>query len=312
MGNFTTPKNQLDIKQEMSLANMMLSLKDPAVFLGIMYFISFIITLPIALKYRGGVLNYAEFLLVSIVAIGLVHIFINWLYYLTVTIPLIMSVIFFVVGWIMWLFTPFIGGIIDIFFSALNFALTSVFNFSYSGGGTLNYFSEFMTRFSQTLMAIGGALWWLVKKAKDIDYKALAVYLVSLSLFGIISGFLSTPGLVMFLVVWAVVDLKIRGDKNIPEMQTIFKVIATIAILFNAYSARLINNAIIFQPLGGGTFDSIAYENFLKLYNIGLAILMLLCTWFPNKIIDMLPDKARIYIDLIYKRVSFIKIKANL
>jgi len=294
-------------KQTTFLADILLKIKEPAIFLGVIYLISFILILPFALKTSGGGLTQAKILLIATIAIGLVHILLNWLYGLVVAIPLVMSVIFFIFGGLLWLFAPLSGVILDLVVKMIFGLFDAIVGGAFSLSESVGYLIEFTSRCGQTIMVLAGGLWWLVQKAKDINYKAIAIYLIALAIYGIFSGVTSISGLLMFLVIWTVIYFKISGDGQLHDLKTVFKVVATIAIVFGVFSIKVVDTSYIFYH--SSSFDTLAYNNFLKVYKLGLAVVLLTCTWAPSKVVKILPEGFKKYINLISKYTDFIKIK---
>lgn len=290
-------------KSTMFLADFLLKTKQPAVFLGVIYLISFILILPFALKTSGGVLTQAKLLLIATIATGLVHILLNWLYCLVVAVPLVMSAVLFIIGGLIWLFAPLNGIILDLVFKMVFGLFEAIVGGAFSFSGSIGYLIEFTSRCGQTIMVLSGGLWWLVQKAKDINYKAIAIYLIALAIYGIFSGVTSISGLLMFLVIWAIVYYKISEDGQLPDLKTVFKIVATIAIIFGTFSIKVVNTSYIFY--NSNSFDTLAYNNFLKVYKLGLAVILLTCTWAPLKAAKLLPEHIKKYL----KSLSFIKIK---
>ncbi|MGE5630246.1 MAG: hypothetical protein ACM3TR_04015 [Caulobacteraceae bacterium] len=88
----------MEKKEQLNTVSNLYKMKDAAVFLGILYCIAFIILLPILIKYSDSVPTLLQMSLLSLLCIVLVHLLFNWLYYLTVAIPLIISGLLFITG----------------------------------------------------------------------------------------------------------------------------------------------------------------------------------------------------------------------
>lgn len=98
-----------------------------------------------------------------------------------VAVPLIMAIVFFCLGFLIWLVSPIIVFALHSYMEVMTSIIgvlmgSSVAKFDY---GLLN---EVFTRFRMGLMTLAGGLWWLVQRAKDIKYKALGVYITIFAL----------------------------------------------------------------------------------------------------------------------------------
>lgn len=110
----------------------------------------------------------------------------------------------------------------------------------------------------------------------------------------------------MLLAIWAVVYFKVSDDAQLPDLGNVFKVVATIIIISGTYSIRSVGSGLSFHT--SSTFDSIAYNNFLKFYKVGIAMVLLTLTWRPDKIIGVIPVDIKKHIYKFLEHAKFIKI----
>lgn len=280
----------------LAVGKLATTVKSSSVFLGILYLFSFLLLLPIFLRQQN-VLTGAEVLFIAMLAVIAVHLLLNWLYVLTIAVPIIMSAVFFLGGMMIYLFAPLVILPIEALTHWIPMAGESI-------AGSLSYIHEFITRFGQTLMILGGGLWFLVKRAENINYIALATFLIGLTALGIIAGLTSLSGLLVFLTVWATVYMKIKGDKlkddnNLPDLQILFKVVATITVLIGFFKISIVQsgsdflNTAFYFSNSGNVFSSEGYGAFLKVYESILGIFFLFGIWKPELLVKYVPDKLK-------------------
>ncbi len=286
-----------------ALAKLLNGIKDVGIFTGVLYFLSFILLLPFALNQTGNVLTVAEVILVMVLAVVVVHIFINFLYYLLVAIPFAASVLLFVSGYLLFLLAPIFGASAQITLSVALGAISAVLGALSGIDIGLNYIVEFITRWGQTLMAIGGFMFWLVTKGKEVNYFALGVFLVLLTLFGVITtGLTSFVGLFAFLFIWLIVYYKVK-DSNIPDLTILFKIIATVLVLLGSYAVKIYEgSSFIFSA--SSVYGSPGYEQFLNIYGTVITIGLLIGIWKPTVYTNLFAPGIREKIRGLFNRLS--------
>jgi len=266
-------------------------IQSGSVLTGILYALIFLLMIPtfmnLGYTFYDMLINTGLMLL----SVLIVHFLINGLYYLIVAVPLVIAVISAFLGWFIWLNTPLVFSVaeltIGLFFDGSNF-------------GSL---SEYFTRIGQSLMMFGGGLWWLVKKAKDINYAAIYIYIIMLGLLGIFSGFISPSITIIFIIFWATLSYKIHENPNVntnEQLALLFKVVASLAILFatlkNIYYA---NNT---------WHGEISYG--LIVYSIVVFLLVSFGIWKPKAIIKYIPVEGQNIVRrvlLLLKQFIFLK-----
>lgn len=286
------------------LSRMLFQIKDSAIFLGCLYFIVFILLLP-EFAARQGVVNGIEIVILGAISVLVVHLLLNWLYVAVTIIPLVTAAIFFIVGCTIWLFAPIILFSIE--------GVIQIATLLLGGGINLALLNEFLTRVGQLLMIISGALWWVVNKTKDLNYKALVAYIILVILFGILIGMTSFTRLAGILLIWLVIYSKVKGDENIPDLTALFKVAATVAVIFGVFSVEIAEvgkNYLSTQFSFASRASSPAGLNaFISLYKMALGGLVLTGVWRPNIILSKLPYKKKI--QEVFSKVinsSFVKL----
>ncbi len=285
------------------LAKLLNGIKDVGIFTGVLYFLSFILLLPFALNQTGNVLTVAEIVLIMVVAVVVVHILVNFLYYLLVAIPFAASVLLFISGYLLFLFAPIFGVSAQIVLSVVLGAFSAVVGALSGIDIGLNYMVEFITRVGQTLMALGGFMFWLVTKGKEVNYFALGVFLVLLTLFGVITtGLTSFVGLFAFLFIWLIVYYKVK-DNNIPDLTILFKIIATVLVLLGSYAVKLYESGS-FMFSASSVYGSPGYAQFLNIYGTVITIGLLIGIWKPTVLTNLFASGVREKIRGLFNRVS--------
>ncbi|MGI9862514.1 hypothetical protein SDD30_14130 [Moorella naiadis] len=257
--------------------NILFGIKDPAILIGTLYVISFLLLWPFLQNFHFGPLNEYKLLLVSVIGIVLVHLFLNWVYVLTVAIPMTMVVILFVAGAAIWIFAPTYTGFIVGAFSVWDFFMAGL---SSLPSNIVSGLGESVSRIGQFMMMLAGGLWWLVQKAKSIEQNALVVYLIGLGSFGFLSSLVSTEALFAFLFFWMIVNAKVQG-KEAPNIANIFRILSTIAVVFKVPFLP-----VHYQGMAAGI---------LWLYKAGLTGTMLMGIWKPEKLLEFLPEQFKQY-----------------
>lgn len=265
--------------------------KDSAIFLGCLYFIVFILLLP-EFAVRQGIVNGLQIIVFGAVSVLIVHLFLNWTYVVVVAAPLTMTVIFFALGCTIWLFAP---GILFPIEGILHF-VASIF------GGSVNLvlLNDFVTRIGQFLMILSSGLWWVVNKSQGLNHKALVAYIALVLLFGILIGATSFTRLAGVLMVWLVVYSKVKGNEGVPDLTVLFKVAATVAIVFGVFSAEIVQLGkgylgTQFALLPGADSQAPAGLNaFISLYKMTIGCLILTGVWRPGMILSRLPYREKI------------------
>lgn len=258
------------------IKQLLIRIKDPAILMGTLYLCSFLLLWPFWVNYHGGPLDNYHLMLLSIVAIVLVHIFLNWTYVVIVAIPALAAAILFGVGAVIWIFSPTYIGII----SGILLPFTTLFGLNASSSAIISGIGETVSRIGQFMMILAGGLWWLVEKAKDVRQPALVFYLIGLASFGFLSSITSAQALLTFLFLWLVVDAKLR-NVEIPTVGMIFRVLATIAIIFK----------IPFLPV---RYSGIV-GGFVWGYKICLTGGLLTVVWKTDRLANLLPEKVKQY-----------------
>lgn len=242
----------------------------------------FILLLPEIMVKPDKFLEIAGIILVAILSIFIVHLFLNSLYIATIAAPFIIAIIMFSLGFSLWLLSPLFVGVFDNFmggiFSAFGIRLE------------LGFLTEVLTRISQTLMGISGWLWWLIKKAREINYHALGAYLFLIALFGTISGIASMAYLSVFLVFWLIIYMKVKGDENLSDILILFKIAATIPVVIGTLgkgSTKVLLSSLLYTvglghgvPVDGATV-------FISLYKIAFGIIVLIGIWKTQTLFKM-------------------------
>ncbi len=247
-------------------------IQSGSVLTGILYALVFLLMIPtfINLGYTFDDMLINTGLIIA--SILIVHFLINGFYYLLVAVPLVLAVIFAILGWFIWLNTPLLFTFVD--------ALLGFFNIS-----TTNL-CEYLTRIGQSLMIFGGGLWWLVKKAKDINYAAIYIYIIILGLLGIFSGLIYPSISILFLIFWATLSYKIHENPNINtnnQLKLLFKVVASLSILLATYRNINFANNTWYRETSYG----------LIIYSIIVFLLVSFGIWKPKTILKVIPAEAQ-------------------
>lgn len=269
-------------------------IQSGSVLTGILYVLIFLLMIP---TFMNKGYNFDDMLINSaiiLLSIIIVHFFINGLYYFVVAIPFVASVIFVVLGWVIWLNTPLVFALAELILSPLAIFMDI---------SDLTNLSEYFTRIGQTFMTIGGGLWWIVKKAKDIDYAALYIYMIILAILGILSGFINPSISILFIIFWATLNYKIHENPNVnsnDQLKLLFKVVASLAILTatvkNLYQA---NNTWYGETSYG-----------LIIYSIVMFLLVSFGIWKPDTIKKHIPKEGRYIVKktiILFQKFIFLK-----
>ncbi len=280
--------------EDLIVPRMAFKIKDAGLFLGVLYLVSFLLLLPFYLRNTGNILSGAELMLIAILSIVLVQVFLNWLYILIIHIPFIMAAIIGTTGLIIFVFSPLLIIPVELIQNAASMFIGGSFL-----GNSLTLLSDFTYRLGQGMMIVAGVIWWLVEKAKNINYAALSGYLIGLAGLGIIAGISNFSSLLVFLTIWAVVYLKVSGNENIPDLRIIFKLVATVAVVFGMFKISVVSegkgfmDTVFYFSQSDNIFKTSGYHNFLRFYEILLAVFFLLGIWKPGAITGRLPQEFR-------------------
>lgn len=253
-------------------------IQSGSVLTGILYSIIFLLMIPTFMNqgytFDNMLINTGIMLLAAII----IHFLINGLYYLIIVVPLIMAVIFAVGGWLIWLFTPFLFSSIQLILVPLGILLDINLDFA--------NLSEFCTRVGQTFMIFGGGLWWIVKKAKDINYAAMYIYIIIIAILGVVSGFISPSITILFIIFWATLSYKIHENPNVDvnkQLGYLFKVVANLAILFATFKNLYYANNTWYGETSYG----------LVIYSIIVFLLVSFGIWKPGIIKKYIPVEGQ-------------------
>lgn len=308
----------IETKSEINLMSSLYKVKDGAIFLGIIYSITFLIMLPVFVKYNDSAPTLVRLSFYSLICVALVNVLFNWLYYLIVAVPLLFSGLLFVLGWSLYIYAPLFTGFIMFIFNFLTSFMSFLFLFEGLNLGLdinwIGYFSTFIEHLGQFFIAIGGIFWWFVKKGESINYKALYIYLVFLVFLGAQFGIVGLQNIFYFLFIWLLLYFKIsRLDDighNMKGVTVLFKLGASIVVLTGISSVNLV---------GAGLSSRIVFEfgdknkllfNFYSIYQNIILILLLFGIWAPKSIIKkIIPEKIQEIINVFYK---FLISKTNL
>jgi len=267
-------------------------LKSASVLTGVLYAIVFIVMIPFYMN-QGMTFDNVFLLTGALVLTALiVHVLLNGLYYLIIALPLLFSAIFFGLGWFIWLNVPLIVGPVEMILELIPYI-----------DAEMGWMMEYFTRVGQSMMAFGGALWWLVKKSKDINQAALYVYLLILALAGIGCGLISPSLTVLFLIFWMTISYKIHEHPTVDtneQLSVLFKVVATLSLLI----ATLRNYASASNTWYGETSIGIAAYSILIFLVVSFGI------WNPKRIINSVPASIKpigVKIGELVKSSIFIK-----
>ncbi len=287
--------------------------KDATIFLGILYCITFVLLLPILIKYSDSAPTLLQMSLFSLLCVVLVHLLFNWLYYLVIAIPLIISGLIFILGWAMYIYAPLCTGIIMLIFSIFSSALSvlGVFDLDTSWIG---YITSFIEHLGQFFIAIGGIFWWFVQKGESIKYRALYVYLVFLVFVGAQLGIGGLQNIFYFLFIWLLLYLKISGvddiKQNIKSITVLFRLGASIVVMAGITGAKLVGTGLSARLMFEFGNSNALSSNFYTTYQNIILILLLFGIWTPQSTIKkILPKQVQEKVGSFYR---FLLSKADL
>lgn len=267
--------------------------KSAGILIGLLYLLAFVVLLPpMAAMAKGSIGGIAELFAVGIVAVIVVQILLNWATVAIVAAPIVAAVVLVVGGWGIWLFAPLaalpvnvIVGMVGSFLPGANSATSDI-----------SLLVDFISRAGQTLIALGGAFWWVARRLGKVNQLAIGVYIVSLGLLGILSGVLGLGPVMVFLLIWLVIYMKISNEKSFSDLQRIFQVVATVALLVNmgVFHGVLSSAGGAWQSLSfGSTGASTGAVGFARTYEVLLDVLLLLGVWNPLRFWGWVPKGAR-------------------
>lgn len=273
------------------LRRLLPKLKNASILLGIMYFLSFLLLLPIWLGFRKEIPAEMGFLLLTGVSIIVVHLILNWSYYMLVIVPAVASIILFFSGAALWIFAPLIVMPFKFFFSMFGgigggFPELIAGSFMKGFSEIFNDLGEVISRFGQFLMIVAGWFWWLNDKMRKIDHKALGFYLLCLAIYGFSSGMTSLQGLIIFLYVWLWVKFKLEEkESDLPSLGILFKIVATLLIIFKVPTLGQFDVGHVFYGKANE-----AIEALLVFYRLLLTGGLLAFVWRYEWLVGKLPQ----------------------
>lgn len=272
--------------EAINLGKNMGKIKSASVLTGLMYAIVFILMLPFYMNQGYQFDSILKITGVFVASAIIVHLILNGLYYLMIVVPLIMAVLIGGAGWLIWVNAPLLIGVFVSTFSIFDI--------------DLSWMIESATRIGQTMMALAGGIWWIVKKGKEINYAALYIYLIILAMIGITSGFINPSITYVFLMFWAVVSYKIHEHPTVDtnsQLSIIFKIVASLSILI----ATLRSISFARLTWYGETNDLVVIYAMLVFLAVSFGI------WAPQKLLKLLPSslikRIQSLIDIIKKAV---------
>lgn len=269
-------------------------IKDSAIFLGALYCLSLLVMLPVYLRFNN-LPAIAGIIFISLLAILLVHFAMNWLYYFVISTPVIASATLFVLGWALTIFSPLLEMYIRLIIDIISMTL-SIFSFD-SSLTFIDPLFKIIDRVAAFLIVLSGIFWWLVKKGENIQYKALAFYIVFIVFLGAILGIGNMTVIFFFLFIWYLLFVKVKGLEDIEDIgkvATLFKIGATVLVLSGISGMDLLNTGVTASMAMVGTNN--IYDNFLVIYPKILGILIIFGIWKPKTILKRVPDKFKKFI----------------
>lgn len=273
-------------------------IKSSGILLGICYLTAFVLMLPYAGLLAGwaGVGGAFKIALAAAVAVAGVGILLNWLYVALAVAPIAASIVLVLGGWAVWVGAPLLGIVIDsIVKLVLGFATLGTQTSALDP--VVGYGIDFVTRIGQTMIALGGCTWWVVRKLGSANYIALGTFAAGIALMGAMSGVAGLGGVAVFLLVWLVIYMKVRKDENIPDLRRLFQVVASLAVLSGT---QLLSLASIAAPLshlaiaGAPGVASSGPSTLGNVYKVCLALLMVWGIWRPQDAWSVVPAKVRV------------------
>lgn len=268
------------------LGKNMAKIKSASVLTGVLYALVFIIIMPFAMN-KG--VTFDDVLLVAgilVLSALVVHFLLNGLYYMIISLPLLLSAVLFASGWVIWINAPIIIGSMDMLLSLIPFMDIEI-----------GCMMEYMTRVGQSMMGLAGVFWWLVKKGKDINQAALYVYLLILSILGVASGLISSSLNVLFIIFWLTISYKIHEHPTLDtneELGVLFKIIATLSLLVGTS-----NNFLSSFNSWHGEFSFGVIT-----YSILVFVLVSFGIWNPKKLIKFIPSSVKPVTNKIFDLVK--------
>ena len=278
--------------------------KSSGILLGIAYLIAFVFTLPYALAVSGGTGVTGDLLigLAAVVAIVVVQILLNWMYVALVAAPALAAAILVSVGWAIWLAAPMVAIPVDL---ALKIVMGALTLGTISLGSTVTLAVDAATRFGQTLIALGGVFWWAVRRLGNANYIALGAFVTGIALLGILSGAVGLSGVAVFLVVWLMLYMRIKGDTNLPDLRRLFQVVASLAVIIGAQGLSIFNTLQLPQQFAYlASSQSTGAMQFAGIYRYVIMLLVLWGVWSPTSMWKAVPSPVRAAIQGWFKSAS--------
>lgn len=258
--------------------------KSSSVFLGVLYLLAFVFTLPYAASVAGwaGVGGSAVFGLAAVLAVVLVQALLNWLYLAIVALPALAAAVLVIAGWGIWLYAPIVALPLNIG-SQIGMGLVSGGTLTNAADSDITLLIEIATRLGQTLIALGGVLWWVTQRIGKVNYIALGAYLASIALLGSIAGVTGLGGTFVFLVLWLALYMKVKGDTQIPDLRRLFQVVATVATIIGTQGMVVLQTLAPAQTSIFGVVSPYAGSMpFANVYHDVLLLPLLAIVWWPQ------------------------------
>ncbi len=152
-------------------------------------------------------------------------------------------------------------------------------------------------------MGIGTGIWWLTKKVKDINYPALLIYIITLTLAGLFTSSIQFSYPILFLLLWATVSYKIHEDPRVDaneQLKTVMKIVISLALAIGTFKNIFIANNTWYGEKSFG----------LMLYSVVVFLSVSYGIWRPEKILKQLPKGAKSILMKFIKDMSkFVFIK---
>lgn len=271
-------------------------IKSSAILLGVVYLIAFVFTLPYAATLTGwaGISGAAEIGLAAVLAVTVVTVLLNWIYVALVAAPVIAAAILVASGWAIWLSAPFVAIPVEIAVKVI-MGVLSLGSQAGAADSLVTLGVDAATRVGQTLIALGGIFWWAARRLGSVNYIALGAYLTGIGLLGILSGVTGLSGVVVFMLVWLMLYMRIKGDTNLPDLRRLFQVVASLAVIVGAQGINMlallqlpqmfVQNVPFAQQTGG--------MQFLGVYRYFIMLLALWGVWSPKSLWHAVPDVVR-------------------
>ncbi len=269
--------------------------KSSSVFLGALYIMAFLFTLPYAASVAGwtGIGDSAVLGLAAVLAIVLVQALLNWLYLAIVAAPALAAAVLVIAGWALWVYAPIVALPLNIG-SQLGMGLVSGGTLTNALDSDISLLIEIATRIGQTLIAFGGALWWVTQRLGKVNYIALGAYLASIALLGSLAGVTGLGATFTFLVVWLALYMKVKGDTQLPDLRRLFQLVATAAAIVGTQGMAVLQALAPMQATVLGVVSpyagSLPFANF---YHDAILLPILVVVWWPQGVWRLVSEPVR-------------------